>query len=299
MQKKKISFIGLGTMGGGMAMNLATKNDVDFLAINRSEKGLKPFIEKNIPVSLNNIDAAAGDYTFLCLPDGAVVRSVLLGEQGIARNMKPGHIVIDCSTISYLEAKDIAAELAKCGIEYLDAPVSGHHAKAMDGTLTIMCGGKKEIFEQLKGYFDSMGTTVQYMGETGAGQLTKMINNCALNICTASFCELMPVGVKLGLDPEAIGKVLMTASGSSYASKTLIPEILENNFAHGFTMGLAYKDMLSMSEVCNKFAIPLPTLLGTMQTYQLAIQGGFENEYKGTMIKFYEKLLGVECRKKQ
>ena len=299
MQKKKISFIGLGTMGGGMAMNLATKNDVDFLAINRSEKGLKPFIEKNIPVSLNNIDAAAGVYTFLCLPDGAVVRSVLLGEQGIARNMKPGHIVIDCSTISYLEAKDIAAELAKCGIEYLDAPVSGHHAKAMDGTLTIMCGGKKEIFEQLKGYFDSMGTTVQYMGETGAGQLTKMINNCALNICTASFCELMPVGVKLGLDPEAIGKVLMTASGSSYASKTLIPEILENNFAHGFTMGLAYKDMLSMSEVCNKFAIPLPTLLGTMQTYQLAIQGGFENEYKGAMIKFYEKLLGVECRKKQ
>ena len=295
----KISFIGLGTMGGGMAMNLATKGNFEFLAINRSEKGLKPFIENNIPVSQNLKDAADGDCTFLCLPDGTIVREVLLGINGIAHKMKPGHIIVDCSTISYLEAKEIASELSLLGIEYMDAPVSGHHAKAMDGTLTIMCGGKKEIFDQIKPYFDLMGTTVLYMGETGAGQLTKMINNCALNICTASFCELMPVGVKLGLDPEAIGKVLMTASGSSYASKTLIPEILENNFAHGFTMGLAYKDMLSMSEVCNKFAIPLPTLLGTMQTYQLAIQCGYANEYKGAMIKFFEKLLGVECRKSQ
>lgn len=141
-----------------------------------------------------------------------------------------------------------------------------------------------------------MGTTVLYMGDYGAGQLTKMINNCALNICAASFCELMPLGVKLGLDPEKLGEVLMTASGSSYASRLLIPEILKGSFSHGFSLERAYKDMTSMLAVTGTYAVPLPTLSGAMQTYQLALRKGYGGDYKGAMIRFYEELLGVTCR---
>ena len=103
----------------------------------------------------------------------------------------------------------------------------------------------------------------------------------------------------LGLDPEQLGQVLMTASGSSYASKTLIPEILQGNFEHGFTMDRAYKDMEGMEQVCTRYRIPLPTLNGAMQTYQLALRRGEGERYKGAMIRFFEEMLGVECRAAQ
>ncbi|WP_430541133.1 NAD(P)-dependent oxidoreductase [Sporosarcina thermotolerans] len=160
-----------------------------------------------------------------------------------------------------------------------------------------MCGGNEEVFHTIKPMLDRMGTQVLYMGENGAGQLTKMINNCALNICVASFSELLPVGVKLGLDAEKLGDVLMTATGSSFASKTLIPKVLEGNFEHGFSLGRAYKDMESMYEVLIKSEIPLPTLNGTMQSYQLALQSGHRDDYKQGMIKFYEDMLDVKVRK--
>jgi 3-hydroxyisobutyrate dehydrogenase-like beta-hydroxyacid dehydrogenase len=292
----KVCFVGLGVMGMGMALNLA-KGDFDYRVIDSNPKALEQFKEKGIVVSQNVSDAAACDYIYLCLPDTKVVQSVLLGDNGLLEKMSEGQTLVDCSTISYLAAKEMGELCEKKGVRYIDAPISGHHAKAMDGTLTIMCGGKEEVFNEIKPMLDLMGTTVLYMGGYGCGQLTKMINNCALNICTASFCELLPVGVKLGLPAEKIGEVLMTASGSSYASKTLIPEILEGNFAHGFTLEKAYKDMVSMFEVTGKYALPLPTLYGTMQTYQMALQTGQGDQYKGAMIRFFENMLGVKCRK--
>ena len=107
----------------------------------------------------------------------------------------------------------------------------------------------------------------------------------------------MPLGVKLGLPAEKLGEVLMTATGSSHASKTLIPEVLEGNFAHDFTMERAYKDMRNIFEVTGKYAVPLPTVSGAMQTYQLALQTGQGEKYKGAMIRFFEDLLDVRCRK--
>src|SRR5699024_9300482 len=137
-------------------------------------------------------------------------------------------------------------------IFFLDCPISGQEKRSLDGTLTIMCGGDKTIFNKIKPILDLMGTHVVYMGGAGSGQLTKTINNCILNICAASFSELMPVGVKLGLDPKNLGDVLMTASGASSASKTLIPKILEGNFEHGFSLENGYKDMDSMYKILIK-----------------------------------------------
>jgi len=293
----KVCFIGPGTMGTGMALNLARGDFDAFLVIGRRMEKLAPFTERGIPVSIDTADAAGYDVIFLCLPDTAAVQGLLLGGGALAGKLHAGQTVVDCSTIGYLAAAELGETLAAQGVDYVDAPVSGHQAKATDGTLTIMCGGKEEAFARIRPMLERMGTTVLYMGGCGAGQLTKMINNCALDICAASFCELMPLGVKLGLSPEALGQVLTTASGSSYASKTLIPEVLEGNFAHGFTMEKAYKDLTSMAEVTSKLAVPLPTLCGTMQTYQLALQTGQGERYKGAMIRFYEDLLGVRCRK--
>lgn len=288
----RTAFIGLGTMGMGMARNL-TRGGQPCLICSGKEKKLAWFRERDIPVSTRLEDAAACDCIFLCLPDGKVVRETV---ERLLPGMGPGQILVDCSTIGYLEAKELGERLAEQGIAFLDAPISGHKSKADDGTLTIMCGGREEDFLQVKPYFDLMGTTVLHMGGWGCGQLTKMVNNCAMNICVASFCELMPVGVKMGLDPDRLGQVLTTASGSSDASKKLIPEILNGNFDYGFSLSRAYKDMAGMAELCARYQIPLPTLNGTMQTYQLALQRGEGDRYKGAMIRFYEEMLGVECR---
>lgn len=284
-------------MGGGMAMNLVRAGYELRAVTPRSARRLEPFAAAGAQTSMDLLECADSDYILLCLPDTGAVEEALLGEKGLLARLHPGQTVVDCSTIGYLDAKRIGERLEQAGVNFLDAPVSGHRERADSGTLTIMVGGREEVFLQARPILEHMGTTVLYMGGYGAGQLTKMINNCVLNICTASFCELMPLGVKLGLDPEKLGEVLMTASGSSYASRLLIPEILKGSFSHGFSLERAYKDMKGMLEVTGEYAVPLPTLCGTMQTYQLALQKGCGADYKGAMIRFYEDLLGVACRK--
>lgn len=296
----KVSFIGLGVMGKGMALNLAKgakEGEYEYLACDTNPAALEDFREEGLNTSTDLKDTTDSDYIFLCLPNLDIVKEVVLGYNGILQHLKPEQKIVDFSTISYLGVRDIAEKCGEKGIDFLDCPISGQQAKSMDGTLSIMCGGKEEVFNDVKPMLDRMGTQVLYMGESGAGQLTKMINNSALNICTASFSELMPVGVKLGLDPEKLGDVLMTATGSSFASKTLIPKVLEGNFEHGFSLDKAYKDMESMYEVLVKHEIPLPTLNGAMQSYQIALQNGQRDYYKHAMIRFYEDMLDVKVRK--
>ncbi|ASN06318.1 NAD(P)-dependent oxidoreductase [Virgibacillus necropolis] len=296
----KLSFIGLGVMGLGMGLNLAKgeqEGEYEFLACDAHPGPLNQFKEKGFNTTTNIEDTTDSDYIFLCLPNLEIVREVVLGENGLLKHLKSGQVIVDFSTISYIGVTEIADECQSKGIDFLDCPISGQEKKSLDGTLSIMCGGKEKIFNTVKPKLDRMGSQILYMGGNGAGQLTKMINNCALNICVASFSELMPVGVKLGLDPEKLGDVLMTATGSSFASKTLVPKVLEGNFEHGFSLERAYKDMESMYEVLVKEEIPLPTLNGTMQSYQLALRGGQRDFYKHAMIRFYEDMLDVKVRK--
>lgn len=296
----KLSFIGLGVMGTGMALNLGKgekEGEYEFLACDANEKALEDFREQGFKTTNNIQDTADSDYIFMCLPNLEIVTDAVLGDKGLLKLLKPGQKIIDFSTISYLGAVDIAEKCKEKGIEFLDCPISGKQSKSFEGKLSIMCGGNEEVFNTVKPVLDRMGEQVLYMGGSGSGQLTKMINNNALNICVASFSELMPVGVKLGLDPEKLGEVLMTATGSSFASQTLIPKVLEGNFEHSFSLGRAYKDMESLAEVLVKLEIPLPTLNGTMQSYQLALQNGHRDDYKHAMIKFYEDMLDVKVRK--
>lgn len=294
----KISFIGLGAMGQGMALNLAKNQEklgFTLQAYARKAAELEPFQKLGVETTQNLMDVCGSDMIFFCLPDTKVVTSIITA---LRPGLHAGQILVDCSTIQYQAARQLGEELAKDGIAFMDCPISGHQKKAQEGTLTIMCGGREETFRQVKPYLDCCGSVVLYMGGYGSGQLTKMINNCVFNVCIASFCEMMPLGVKMGLDPEALGTILMNGSGSSYASKTLIPKILEGDFSYGFSLDKAYKDMKGMVELCVEQQVPLPTFNGTMATYQLAQQKGLGGQYKGAMIRFYEDLLHVACRKK-
>ena len=294
----KISFIGVGVMGQGMALNLAKNQEkLGFTLQTYARKAaeLEPFRALGVETTQDLMAVCGSDIIFFCLPDTKVVTSVL---DTLRPHLHNRQILVDCSTIQYQAPRQLGEDLEKDGIAFMDCPISGHQKKASEGTLTIMCGGREETFRTVKPYLDCCGSVVMYMGGYGCGQLTKMINNCVFNVCIASFCEMMPLGVKLGLDPEALGTILMNGSGSSYASKSLIPKILEGDFSYGFSLDRAYKDMKGMAELCVEQQVPLPAFNGTLATYQLALQKGLGNQYKGAMIRFYEDLFHVTCRKK-
>lgn len=292
-----VGFIGLGHMGKPMAMNMH-KSGCRLTVFDIRSHLLPAFEAAGIRTAACLSDFAACDVVFLCLQDTETVRGLLFGEDGLAAQMKPKSIICDFSTIHYTASVEFAAALAEMDLAFMDAPVSGMEARAIDATLTVMCGGSKEVFDTLMPLFRCVGTNILFMGDHGSGQLAKAINNILFDINIAAFAEILPVAVKLGLDPATIGTVINTGSGRSYASEFFIPRILKGNFGDGYPLKLAYKDLVSGAELSAKLGAPLPLMHAATTTYQMALLKGLGDQDKGAMIKVFEELLGVEVRSK-
>ena len=292
----KIGFMGLGQMGKGMALNLS-KCGCEYVVNDINNTMFPDFEARGIHATTQVAELWDADIVFLCLPGTKVVEQVVLGENGLAEHMGAGKLLVDCSTIAYLPTLSIAKAMEQKGIGFIDAPVSGRLSKAEDGTLTIMCGGSQENFDKVKPYLELMGSDIYYMGVSGNGQMTKMINNCIYDINVAAFCELMTVAVKLGLEPEQIGKVINTGTAQSGASKFFIPQILEGNFDYGFAIDDAYKDIVSCVEITSLKGLPVPILDAMNSIYKTSMLKGYGDKYKGALVCVYEDLMGVKCRK--
>src|SRR5699024_9561048 len=180
----KVSFIGLGVMGKGMALNLAqgeNEGEFNFLACDINSEALKPFQDNGFNTSTNIDDTIDSDYILLCLPNVEALKETILGPEGILKNMKAGQTIVDFSTISYLETIKIYEQCEQKEVNFLDCPISGQQKGSEEGTLSIMCGGDQDVFNQVKPLLERMGTQILYMGDCRSGQLTKMINICVLN----------------------------------------------------------------------------------------------------------------------
>jgi 3-hydroxyisobutyrate dehydrogenase-like beta-hydroxyacid dehydrogenase len=296
--KSEIGFVGLGTMGKWMAFNLI-KAGFPFKFFARK----KPVIEETVRqggrlASSPRELAQQAAWVFLCLPDTETVEEILFGSGGIAEGMKPGQILIDCSTIHPLAARRIHQTLKDRGIHFLDAPISGMEARAKAGTLTIMVGGEESAYQQVRPALEAMGNTILYLGASGNGQIMKMINNVLFDVHCAALAEILPLAVKMGLDPEQVVAVARKGTGQSFALDNFGPLILEGNFGPGYPLEDAYKDMVHAVEISSTHRIPLPVTAATMATYQMALDQGLGRENKGAMIKVWEKVLGVEVRAK-
>jgi 3-hydroxyisobutyrate dehydrogenase-like beta-hydroxyacid dehydrogenase len=160
-----------------------------------------------------------------------------------------------------------------------------------------MFGGAEEVLAEIRPVLEAMGKEIVHMGDVGKGQLAKMINNIIYNSNLAALAEVLPMAVKLGLDPERIGLVINSGSGRSFASEAFIPNILEGIFNKSYPMEHAYKDLLHAMEISAQKKIPLPLVHTAANTYQMALAMGLGREDKGAMIKVFEKALGVEFRK--
>lgn len=290
----RIGFIGLGQMGKHMAMNLIACGEE--VVVNDLKTDLYPgFVEAGAKTATDLHAIAQCDIIFLSLPDTKVVKTLLLEQ--LCPLLTSGQVVVDLSTILYTACSDIAQALTAVGVEFMDAPVSGMEERAKQATLTIMCGGKKEVFDLLLPYFKYMGNNILYMGSHGCGQLTKTINNVLFDINVAALAEILPMAIKLGLNPEQLGNVINNSSGKSFASAFFIPRILARNFQDGYPLAHAYKDLVSGAELGAQLCIPLPVTHAATTTYQMALLKGLGDKDKGAMVRVFEDLLGVKYEK--
>ena len=297
--KERGGFIGLGTMGKWMALNMLKAGFA--MRVYDINPATVEFLVGQGAVSAKSPADVAGqvDWLFLSLPDTEVVEEVIFGETGIVQGARPGLVLIDLSTIGYMPTLEISRRLKEKGIRFADAPVSGMEARAKEAKITVMFGGEESLFQTVKPALEAIGKQIVYMGAAGSGQLTKLINNLLFNISCAGLAEVLPMSVKLGLDPEKVAQVVTTGTGRSFAADFFIPLILENRFAEGYPIKNAYKDLISAAEISSHRGIPLPMVSAATVTFQMALAGGFGDLSKGGLIRVFEKMLGTEFRKKQ
>ena len=289
-------FIGLGQMGDPMARNLVKGTRLIVWA--RDTRQAVPVVATG---AIRAEDAAAfssAKVVFLCLPNGDVVEDVLFGAFGLASALRGGATVIDTSTIEYARALTIHARLEAMGVGFIDAPVSGMQARAEAGTLTMMCGAAEDQIAPLRPLLATMASSILPMGEPGSGQLAKLINQLLFDINAAALAEVLPLAVKLGLDPDKVGAIVNSGTGRSYASEFFIPNILKGDFSKGYPLSAAYKDLVSGAEISARHTIPMPVLAAATAVYQLALRAGHGEKDKGGMICLTEEALGVQFRSK-
>jgi 3-hydroxyisobutyrate dehydrogenase-like beta-hydroxyacid dehydrogenase len=291
----KIGFAGLGQMGRPIALNLL-KSGATLAVTARTSRSFAEFESRGACGSTDRTTIFDSDVIFLCLPDDKAVEDLVAGEKGLLSRSRAGQIVIDLSTITYRTTMSLAERLAARGVRLLDAPISGMEARAIDGTLTVMCGGERAAFDEVKPLLDLIGSRVLYMGGAGSGQLTKLINQLLFDINAAAIAEILPMSKKMGLDPDLVGEVVNSGTGRSYASEFFIPRILKGHFGDGYPMKHAYKDLVSGAELGANLSIPMPVLAAATATYQMALLKGHGEKDKGGMVAVFEELLGTTYR---
>lgn len=239
----KLGFAGMGIMGAPMARNLLTAG-FDVTVWNRTTSKCEPLRAEGAQVatSLGELVQAA-EVIFICVSDTPDVEAVLFGPDGIANGLSCGQIVVDMSTISPAATEDFASRLRDSEVEMLDAPVSGGEKGAIEGTLTIMCGGDRAVFETVLPYFEAMGRNIVHCGPSGNGQRVKAVNQviCALNILAVS--EGMLLARRSGLDVQTAFDVVSSGAAASWMLTNLGPKMIESDWSPGFMIRLQAKDL--------------------------------------------------------
>lgn len=295
----KIGFIGLGTMGKWMALNML-KAGFPMKVYDINPAAVQFLTGQGAEAAKSPAELAGQvDWLFLSLPDTEVVEKAVFGENGVAEGARPGLVLVDLSTIGYIPTLEINRKLREKGILFADAPVSGMEARAKEAKITVMFGGDEGLFQMLQPALEAIGNQIVYMGVVGSGQLTKLINQLLFNISCAGLAEVLPMAVKLGLDPEKVAQVVTTGTGRSFAADFFIPLTLQNRFDEGYPVKSAYKDMISAAEISAHKGIPLPVVNATAVTFQMAIAEGLGDLSKGGLIRLFEKMLKTEFRRKE
>jgi 3-hydroxyisobutyrate dehydrogenase len=291
---ERVGFIGLGIMGRGMARNLL-KAGFDLRVWNRTASRMDELVAEGATAATSPADIAAqSDVIITCVSDTPDVETVILGESGVIAGIKAGALVIDMSTISPQATQAIAAKLVERGAQMLDAPVSGGSEGAARGTLSIMVGGDAAQIERAMPIFQAMGKTITHVGDHGAGQTVKLVNQILVVGNMLAAAEALLFAQSGGVDlHKALAAVVGGAAGSWMLSNRG-PQVLARDWRPGFTIDLQQKDIRLVLAAADQLGVPLPGTALIFQLYRTLQAQGLGAEGNHALIKALEHLAGFE-----
>lgn len=294
---KKIGFIGLGIMGKPMAINLL-KAGYYVTVTDLNKEAVEQVVKSGALAAASPQEVAeTSDVIITMLPNANIVKGVIFGENGIHKGAKEGTVVIDMSSISPVVSNEIASELAKQGIEMLDAPVSGGEPKAVDGTLAIMVGGKEEVYESVKDVLFSMGSAVTLVGGNGCGSTAKLANQIIVNLNIAAMSEALVLAAKAGIDIDKMYQAIRGGLAGSAVLDAKVPLILDRNFVAGGRIDINLKDITNVMETAHALGVPLPLSSQLLEIFHALKTDGKASHDHGGIVQYYEKLAHVEVRR--
>jgi 3-hydroxyisobutyrate dehydrogenase-like beta-hydroxyacid dehydrogenase len=293
---KKISYLGLGTMGSGMASNLL-KAGYELTVWNRSAERSKPFARKGARVVDTPADAARDvDLIMYMLSNDEAVEDVVFGAKGILRGITEGKIAIDMSTVLPATSLREQEAYAKRGVDFLDAPVFGSKQEAAEAKLWIMAAGNKAIFEKVKPVLEKLGQTIHYFGKNGNAAAMKLVGNLIVALEMEALAEGLVLAQKAGLDLNTVMEVVKVADFRSPLLVSNGPSILKRDFSTSFALQLMLKDAGLIEEFAESLQSPVPGLRVAEKNLASAVALGFGAENASALIKALEKEAGVEVK---
>ncbi|MCA9984506.1 MAG: NAD(P)-dependent oxidoreductase [Anaerolineales bacterium] len=291
---ERIGFIGLGIMGRGMAHNLL-KAGFPVTVWNRTEARMAPLVEAGATAGSSPADVAAqSDIIITCVSDTPDVEAVILGDDGAIHGVKSGSLLIDMSTISPSATIAIAEKLNAKGVAMLDAPISGGSEGAANGTLSIMIGGSAADVERAMPCLEAMGKSITHVGEQGAGQKVKLVNQILVVINMLAVSEALVFAQAGGLDLE---KTLAAVSGGAAGSWMLSNrgnQAIVRDWRPGFTIDLQQKDLRLVLEAADEMAVPAIGTSMVFHMFRTLQQRGLGHEGNHALIKALEYMTGQE-----
>jgi 2-hydroxy-3-oxopropionate reductase len=294
LEKKqmKVTFCGLGIMGRPQALNVMKAGHVMAVWARRKES-MQPLADAGATACVSPSEAAAlADIVFVMVSDTPDVEQVIFGPKGIVEGARPGTVVVDMSTISPVATRDMAKRLGDKGIEMLDAPVSGGEVGAINGTLSIMVGGKPEVFARIKPLFECMGRNIVHIGANGAGQVAKACNQIVAAVTLEAVSEGLTLARRNGVDPGKVRDALMGGFAYSKVLEVHGRRILERDFKPGFKAKLHRKDLKIVTDTAAHLGLALPQASLIASHLNALVGLGCGDEDSAAVVKVIERAAG-------
>lgn len=291
---KKIGFLGLGAMGLPMAINLVKKGNAQVLGFDISKKQLDLFVQSGgVSTSDPNEIFSTCQIIFLCMPTNELLAENVEKIRLIA---SPNTIIIDLGSTSPSIIRELYSKLKKQSIDLIDSPVSGGEVGAINGSLVLMCGGDKKIFDSIKYLLDFLGTTVTYMGKSGSGSIAKLANNMIVACNIAAACEAFAFAVKAGLNPHTLFDAIKDGFAESKIMNIKIPKIMSGDFSASARVAVHMKDLKNAKRLAEEMKVDIPLsneVLGFME--QLEHEGHINDDHCA-IARIYEEKMNIKIR---
>ena len=289
----KVGFIGLGIMGKPMALNLR-KAGYALWVYGRRAETMRPIVEAGASACGSPKEVAANtDIVITMVSDTPDVEQVILGDNGVIYGARAGTVVVDMSTISPTETRRFAAELAKRGVDMLDAPVSGGEAGAINAALSIMVGGKPAVFARVKPIFEALGKNIVHVGDHGHGQVAKACNNLVIAVTVEGVAEAFALARRAGVDAAKVREALLGGSAYSKVLEIHAKRMLDNDYKPGFKARLHQKDLHIATEEAYKLGVAMPATALALQHMSALVGTGGGDLDSSALAKVVERLSGI------